>query len=169
MPQVINRVPPGLLSLLDIKSMGVNPVQLADLLSPTIELADLYLQAIASPQSGLTAVLNATGAASPATGNSFRPGPGELWVVTKCCVSGITQNPAATTYRVAACVYDASLGPVVQVGASNEGNAGDWVAASIDSPVILTPGLGLGVFVHDVALGTGIQFRIAGTVAVLRF
>jgi hypothetical protein len=168
-PQPINRVPPGLLSLLDIKSLGVNPVQLADQMSPVIDLANLYIESISTTRSGVTATVNSTGAKSPATGFSFQPGAGEIFVLTKAAVAGSAQNPSATTYRIQACVYDNALGPVLEVGNPVEGNAGDWVAASINRPLILTPGQGFGLFVADVTLGTAITFQISAQVAILRF
>lgn len=42
MPSVINRVPPGLLSLLDIKAQGENPRFLGDQVTPTFDFWQLY-------------------------------------------------------------------------------------------------------------------------------
>jgi hypothetical protein len=168
-PQNINRVPPGLLSLLDIKSLGVNPVQLADQMSPVIDLANLYLEAVSTARIGLTATVTTVGAKSPATGFSFQPGAGEIFVITKAAVAGSVVNPAATSYRVQACVYDNALGPVLEVGNPVSGAAGELVAASINRPLILTPGQGFGLFVASVTLGTSITFAISGQVAILRF
>jgi len=42
MPSVINRVPPGLLSVLDIKAQGENPRFLGDQVTPTLDFWPLY-------------------------------------------------------------------------------------------------------------------------------
>ena len=42
MPQSLNRIPAGLLSLLQIKSLGRNPSALSDFVQPTLEMSESY-------------------------------------------------------------------------------------------------------------------------------
>lgn len=61
MPSTINRVPPGLLSLLDIKAQGENPRFLSDVVGPVFQFRDLYeLQKTEARASAIVSV-SATG------------------------------------------------------------------------------------------------------------
>jgi hypothetical protein len=42
-PAIVNRIPPGLLSLLGLKNTGRNPGQLSDVIGPSLEMLDWYL------------------------------------------------------------------------------------------------------------------------------
>lgn len=168
MPQLINRVPPGLLSLLDIKSLGLNPVLLSDELGGTIELGGLYIAAIAQEQIGQTAAVAAPGAVSTTfSGSTFRPPPGELWVVEKAAAQPTAVLGAGQSYRFRLCVYDSTLGPLLWVGDSSTGAAGDRPSVGANG-IILGPGQGLGIQVDSVTAGTA-SFQLAAMVAVLKF
>jgi hypothetical protein len=75
----INRFPQGLLGLLDLKTQGENPSQLGPVVTPVIELADLYaLNSRGSNSQNST--LTGLGVTAGAYSNLVVP-QGELWVV----------------------------------------------------------------------------------------
>jgi hypothetical protein len=73
----INRVPKGLLGLLDLKTQGDNPPQLVAGVQPSIELRDFYAQSTRDTLSAAVAV-GALGQFSPA---ALVVPQGELWLV----------------------------------------------------------------------------------------
>jgi hypothetical protein len=75
----INRVPAGLLSLLDGQNLGDNPGEIADVISPTIDLWHFFLASKGLEQVVAQEVI---GPASPAGPYAVLTVPvGELWVI----------------------------------------------------------------------------------------
>lgn len=77
--------PKGLLSLLQSQSFGQNPKELADIVSPTVELADLYLL---STQECIQFTWNPPGAGFN-TGAGLTVPAGEVWRLHGCRVAAI--------------------------------------------------------------------------------
>jgi hypothetical protein len=167
MPSTINRVPPGLLSLLDVKSMGVNPVQLGDQLLPVIELGNQYAAATGQLQTGTTPVAAAPGRVEPSSGYSYRAGPGELLVVSYVCARTTAVLGAGVSARFRVCMYDATLGANVWGGTVISGSATEAPQASTDRVLFVPPGFGVGVQVEQVAGGTP-AFTLSGIVTILK-
>jgi hypothetical protein len=109
-PSLINEVPPGLLSLLGIKALGVNPSTLPDVLTPTIELRDLYVSGngqFVSAQTSAALAVGVTGLASVPNVS-----PGELWIVD--CIAAVTSAvlAAGTTVQYWVGIRDGATGAV---------------------------------------------------------
>lgn len=166
MPSAINRVPPALLSLLDIKAGGQNPQLLADQIAPTLELLDLYLGGIATHQNGnTTAAVAAPGITAIQV---VLPAPGELLVVTRGTAAPTAVLGAATTIRYRLGIYDVANSEMVYAGPSTSGATGERPLANLcDGPVIVGPGQALAVFCEQFA-GVAPTIRFSGTVARLR-
>jgi hypothetical protein len=167
MPSTINRVPPGLLSLLDVKSMGVNPVQLGDQLLPVIELGNQYAAATGQLLTGTTPAAAAPGRVEPSSGYSYRAGPGELLVVSYICGRTSAALGAGVSCRFRICVYDATLGANVFGGTVISGSVGELPQASTDRVLFVPPGFGIGVQVEQIAGGNA-TFLLSGIVTVLK-
>lgn len=146
MPLPINRVPPGLLSLLDTKSGGVNPLQLSEVLSGSLELLPFYTAANSGLASGNTAATNAVGAVAPtASGNNFRVPNSELWILSYMAVRSAAVLGAATTVKAALCVYDVALGVVTWSEAYQTFTTGERVCVGTNRVLVLGPNDGVGV------------------------
>lgn len=157
MPSLINRVPPGLLSLLGIKAMGENPVVLSDQLQPTLELSDLYAGANAIRLNGSTGNITGTGLFQV---TALQPPSGEIWVVSSCCYRTNAALAAATTIRGRAVVHDVSLGvPVYADSGTLTGTTGEQPSMGWARPVIIPPGYGVGVFIDAAIIGTAPTVR----------
>lgn len=146
MPLPINRVPPGLLSLLDTKSGGVNPLQLSEVLSGSLELLPFYTAANSGLVSGNTAATNVTGAVAPtASGNNFRTPNSELWILSYAAVRSAAVLGAATTVKAALCIYDVALGVVTWCDSHQSFTTGERVAVSTNRTLVMGPNDGLGI------------------------
>lgn len=165
MPQLINRVPPGLLSLLGIQSTGRNPVLLADDLQAVLDLTQSYFIGQSQVYGDVTAALGTTGFFSGAVGS---PSAGELWVFSQVVIAcGVL--PAATTYRVRPAVAQVGTGEILHVSSMTaSGTAGERPVAATTEPIYVRPNELLGVFVESVTLGTASPFAIYGRRTILR-
>lgn len=159
MPSQVNRVPPGLLSLLGIKASGQNPSILPDTLTPTLELLDLYMAGNAQEVVASTSAVNLVGIWGVA---SLQPGPGELYLVERMSVSTTTALAAGTTYEVQPMLYEASTGARrYTVGPRVGATVGQVFCTASERPFIVTPGYRLGAFVSVATLGVAQQFAVA--------
>lgn len=159
MPSLVNRVPPGLLSLLGIKALGVNPSVLPDELTSTIELLDLYAAANSTIGQFPTAVVGAVGLFA-GTGGTVPAG--KLWLVSNVTVVTTATLAAGTTYvDITPVWYEAGLPRVMTFGQVKAGGtAGQRIAVGSDTPVILPPNASVGLHCGGVTLGTSQAFYI---------
>lgn len=157
MPSLINRVPPGLLSLLGIKAMGQNPVVLTDELRPTIELLDFYAGANAIRLNGSTGNLTGVGLFQI---SALQPPTGEIWLIHSCFFRTNAVLAAATTIRGRAVVHDVSLGvPVYADSGTLSGTTAEQPSMGWGRPVIIQPGYGVGVWLDAAVIGTAPTVR----------
>lgn len=168
MPLPINRIPPGLLSLLDIKSSGVNPLTLGDNLIGSIDLNAAYIAGLASTRFGVTLAIATTGAQAIGGGSGFNfaVGPGQLMIADKFAIRASAALGAGVAYSFRACVYDSNLGVVVHVGPLSTGTVGDLPIAGFDGPVYVAAGYSIGMYVEDFLIG-GAAFQGAGSITML--
>lgn len=145
MPTQVNRVPPGLLSLLDIKSLGQNPSLLADEISPTLEMGDFYTNAIAQQELETTDPI--TGQGSFLCAGRFICQPGELLVVSSFTAIPTLALAAGNSLTYTPCVISIGLGrPIAQVGPTVSPAATQRAISGSVTPFIVTPGQTLGVY-----------------------
>lgn len=160
MPQQINRVPPGLLSLLGIKSVGQNPALLSELLQPTVELLDLYTEAAIESVTATVGNVNTTGSWNFVTsGTRMRPNPGELWIVRRMTVVPTINLNAGTSYGYIAGVINSTNGGLHGVlGVHASGGPGTRPACGTEVPFIIGPASELTLWVESLTLGIANDF-----------
>lgn len=156
----INRVPVGLLGLLDLKAQGENPAQMNPFVQATLELRDLYaLQTRATlSQASTVTGLGVTGA--PAFANLVVP-QGEVWLVY-AITAHLSAPPlgagATAQYSVGFVTND--TGRFVALGSPSPSYAtGADGIANFDGAVILQPGDSPNVYV-TVQTGGGVGVRL---------
>lgn len=150
MPSLINTQPTGLLSVLGIKSVGQNPAVLSDLVQPVVNLDDAYGLGSSSYVQGSIGTLNTIGLNS-----AFPVVPaGEAWLVHEMGVQSIAVLAAATSYRLAPCVFSQGLNLNLYTGPMQSFIAGERVLFSTDRKVFVPAGFQLGLAVSALALGT---------------
>lgn len=160
MPSLINRVPPGLLSLLGVKALGQNPSILPDTVQPQLELLDMYLAGNAQEAQSTTSAINLPGiwgVTTPA------PGPGEMFYVQHLSVGSLVVLAAATGFRVQCAMYDVTAANKVwTLGPEVAATTGEMFFSSNYRPFILPAGYRLAAFVsHFLAGGVATQLRVA--------
>lgn len=166
MPSLINRVPPGLLSLLDIKALGQNPSFLTDSVQPTIDLSDFYARIYSSLVTDFTAIPGAVGFQAV---TAFDTAPGEIIVVAGLCCIADSALAAGTSVRWTPVIADQATGRVLsQIAPETSGIAGEQPCTGTDQIVTLGPGTRLGVMISALTLGTGPRARISAKVLRLR-
>lgn len=136
----INRVPAGLLALLDMKARGQNPRELAPQLLGTVELLDLYLSQNRRTDSGAV-----SSAISPTNVTTFTVPQDQLWYAYGI---GISSSVAVSAHGVVATVLRNTLGGSVVVhrlGAPHAFLAGDAVSAGWPGPFLFQPGDKIGI------------------------
>lgn len=149
----INRVPLGLLALLDMKSRGNNPRMLSAEVSSTVDLTPLYLQ-----QNRRWRALNTTPAAVGFFIVHTVP-EGELWYINRIVASSALVLAAGTEY-----VVGIGCQRVDDIGSNRQAAlgqlqpwrflAGDRLGVGFEGPMWASPGDGFGLWVADVVLGT---------------
>jgi len=164
--QYINRVPPGLLSLLDIKSMGQNPVGLAEDLRAQLDVTSLYVGAVATARQGQTNAFGVPGLFPTATGFSFVAQPGEILILERCVLVAAAVLGAGQSYRVRLAVSD-SAGVMTYVSPAASGGPGERPATSAERVLILQPGSQLQLWIESSVAGAT-AFLISANVASLR-
>lgn len=166
MPSLINRVPPGLLSLLDIKALGQNPSLLTDSVQPTIDLSEFYARIYSSLVTDLTVVPGTVGF-QPVT--AFDTAPGEMVVLAGLGCLADSPLAAGTSVRCTPVIADQATGRVLsQIAPETSGTAGEQPYTGTDQLVTLGPGTRLGVMISALTLGTGPRLRISARVLRLR-
>lgn len=164
MPSLINRVPPGLLSLLGIKALGQNPSVLGDLLQAHLDVTSLYLNAFADVTAATTTAFSSPGIQGP---SGFTVPPGEMWVVTRACAYTSSALAAATAARVRMAVYDTVQQRLQLVGEAASGIAGERMSCALDGPIVLTSGEAVQVYCEAFTAGTGFAMTVAAKIAKL--
>lgn len=165
MPGKVNRVPQGLLSLLDMKQGGENPHELSQLLIATLEITDLYLSAIRQTLSA-----NVTPAGTGFITAALGPSNGELWYVRQvsCVSSGVLPAAAFLAFSVG---YQpaAVAGYFIGMGDdSRNATVGERPVSVSSQPAVLQPGDVLGAWVSNFA-GVPGNVRVTANIARLIF
>lgn len=159
----VNRVPQGLLSLLDMKAAGENPRELANLLAGVLDLTDLYLSNLRQ-----TVSANVTPAGTAFISAGLGPSAGEIWYVRQatCVSSGVLPAAAFLAFAVG---YQPGgvLGFFIGMGPdSRDSTVGERpVSVSVDTAV-LQPGDLLGAWVSNFA-GVPGNVRVTANIARL--
>lgn len=159
----VNRVPPALASLLDIKG-GDSPRFLAETIAPTLDLVNFYANAQTQTMNGSTAAIAAVGIAAFVVSLA---GAGEVLYIEKACVFANALG-AGTSIRYRFGVYDIALAELIWVGPATSGAATERPCAEVTRPLIVQPGQGLCAFVEALTLGVAPTLRFSGSVARLR-
>jgi hypothetical protein len=153
-PFTIQRVPKGLLDLLNMKGSGLLPQDLSGVVSPSLEMFDLYAQDKFVSTRTSTNVANLNGFWGISGTAPWVP-DGELWLLSHLTVTS-TNMAAGETYRLAVAISRASFSTLEIVG--------EYVSASgvtqrigighdFERPKILQPRDSIGVYVTDIAAG----------------
>lgn len=167
----INRVPLGLLPLLDMKARGNNPRTLADQVTGTIDLTELYAR-----QAGL---ITQVGQINAIVGIAFRPDDttntvvpeNELWYVHGAAAYSLgTMTGAAIIWRGSLAVANTNLpffwivGPEsAQYGQNDRAYASSW------GPFWMGPGYRLGLATSEFTAGTvALDMGLSATVSKFR-
>lgn len=162
MPSQINRVPPGLLSLLGIKALGQNPSVLNDTVQPTVDLIRWYLSIYSQLETSDVAV----GAVGIVISTTLRAGPGEMLILDGAASFTLNQLPATTEYRYQLAVAEIVTGRVCQMigERSATGVATDLVSSGASDFVVMPPGYGLCVLTERYINAPAPTVRIASRV-----
>lgn len=163
----INRIPPGLLALLDAQSSGVNPVALHEELTGNVDLTDLYLAANSQLRTSTTGAAAAVGRVDPSIAYFFRANPGELIVLSFVVAQPTVPLAAGISCKFRVCVFDYTLGNNVWAGQQAVGLTGEQPCASADRVLVVPPGFGVGVQVDQIAGGAA-TFSVKGLVSILK-
>lgn len=143
----INRLPLGLLGFLGIKNGGRYPQDLADVLAPTWDLSQLYLNTNSETRSDVVA-LNALGSQAFVTVPT-----GEAWIVLLASAATGTLG-AGVTFEIGLQTTDAAgLVTIAVSPMSGARTVGQRVAVSLPQPILLGPGSTFGVNVTQLAAG----------------
>jgi hypothetical protein len=142
-PSTINRVPPGLLSLLGIQSTGINPSVLLDSVQPVFDLEQLYLQA-SSISEGTSISLTSQGVFQFNIG----AGPGEVLVVNGCAMYATGALGAGTTIAFTPIVISTTATPfaVTIVGPNVRQTTGNSIVSGTDQTFFVPPNHNLGLY-----------------------
>lgn len=153
----INRNPLGWLGFLGIKNFGRNPTNAADILAPTWELSDLYLNAAVRYQE-VAGSLTAAGKF-----NGFTVPGGKVWYVLQFSVRSDVPTGATPALQLACQLTAQSNLTTVNVSqvseriTSNNGRA----MACIERPLIAQPGEILGAYVSEFVSAAAINCSYA--------
>jgi hypothetical protein len=157
------------LSLLDTKSGGMNPVVLADQLNGVIELGRLYALANGQYDFGSSAAVSSIGNIAPtASGNTFRPPAGEIWLINYVNVRMANPLQAGEEIVAAASIYNTALGTLVHTGTYARFAGGERGCFSFAQPVIIGPNYGVGLDIAGWVNGTANPFRFDGFLTRLK-
>lgn len=144
MPGLINRVPQGLLSLLDLKAQGENAKQLGGELQTVIDTSDLYIGSIRRSQSSTITPAGVglnlfTALTVPA---------GFVWVVTHATVFNAGVLPAAATNAFVCGYQPADTAQFVGLGDLGQSVTGERGVSTYSGRIFaLQPGDTLAAFV----------------------
>lgn len=151
-PQTIQRLPRGLLSLLDMKGTGELPHELAGMLMPVIQVRDLYLADLFQSVRFGTVVVNATGFFGATS--AIVPF-NELWLLYHMSASS-SNMAAGESYRLRLVISRAANG-TLELGDTEQTASGltqriglGW---SLPELRILRPSDQVGIYCTDVVAG----------------
>lgn len=161
-PLTIQRYPRGLLDLLGSKSSGQNPIVLAEVVQPTIDVSALYQFDLVDARSATTNAANLPGAWG-VTGTNLTVPAGELWLLHNLSFAANTNLAAGESYKVTGAIFRSQwsqwqLGPTyAEVSGVNTRPALGW---QFQRPEIMRPGDSVGVYVLDVQAASE-QFTVS--------
>lgn len=150
MSNEINRVPPGIMSLLDMKARGQLPRFLADVVAPTFDFSLWYTNAVREPRVGQAGPINAAGSWLDVSAPQQTLVPqDEIWFVHR-----VTCRPTAAFNGAGGAIVYA---PLLRIGQNGRiykmGNSAPFVwgntdrpAVSASEPFLMLGGDQLGVF-----------------------
>lgn len=136
----LNRVPRGLLSLLDSQVQGRNPSEVLESIAPGLEM--LKFMTAAKGHVVQQASLTVTGA--PGAGSAISVPQGELWLVHLAAVEIVALDAAATTwfpalYATKGGVFVPLISPVLGISTGATGYTGSF-SDVYQEPLWLFPG-----------------------------
>lgn len=156
----------GLSALLALRSGGIQPNTLAELVAPIIDLSDLFLlngrQTIGFNQIVGVAVGRNDFPAPGPLADAVVP-PGEMWYVWDALVQA-TLGAGVAVDVACGCLFDSSIVIAGPTGAYEAGAANQDVRAHIDRPLWLGPGSRMVALVRSV---TG-AVTVSGAAVVTR-
>jgi len=148
----INRVPQGLLGLLDAKTQGETPKDSSGVLSPTIDLTPNYLANI--PLQIALAVAGASSTIGYKTASQVTVPAGELWYVFAASAQRIS-TAANGANNISLCLVTANTSGVCHIASFDGGttsplaNLDSSIAGiTFETPLLLNPGNALGCFAN---------------------
>lgn len=160
-PLTIQRYPRGLLDLLGSKSNGQNPVQLAQVVAPVIDVSALYQFDLVEQRAATTNAANLPGAWG-VTGSNLTVPAGELWLVHNLSLAANTNLVAGESYQVRGAIYRAQWSQWQlsdqSVSCADAGSrpALGW---QFHRPEIMRPGDSVGIYVVQVTAASE-QFTV---------
>lgn len=153
-PNTVQRIPRGLLELLNMKGAGQLPSELAGALVPTIDVRDLYAADLFQAFTCNTNVANLTGLWGSATVGSQTVPAGELWVGRRLTVTS-TDMAVGEAYNVRLAITRANFAmtELSDVVATASG-AGTRIGLGWDlNGMLLRPQDSWGIFVTQITAG----------------
>lgn len=169
MPSLVNRNPPGLLSLLGIKSGGDNPNVLGDSILPVLQVTELYLAGFAQPEAAATNAPAAPGFFA-VNGPLLIPGPGEILVMSGVAATAQAAIGAGVTIKYKVAITQNIVGGVFEIVSDTiTATAGDIPSTGSTDVIIVPPGFTPGVYVDSITGGAGPAFALRALVSRLTF
>lgn len=167
MPSLINRVPQGLLSLLDMKTQGTNARILGEQLITVLDVVDFYL----GPKREIVSALIAPALGWNSSG-SLSPASGEVWLVRGLAAFSNADIAAAATLGIAVGFVPvggaASFGGIALDDFSGSFATGQRAVSTYQDQFLLQPGDQLG-FYGAVVTGAPGNVRVNAQIARLAF
>jgi len=152
--QSLNAFPPGLLSLLGIKSGGSNPETITEILQTTLELRDWYLA-----QQWQEVALDVPNVNAPGFFNWNDFGNKATWVRFVSARSTAVLA-AGTTIRGRLGLQQIGSIQWRSLGSLASATAGESLVSVYEAPFIVPPGFRLGFAAEAVTLGTAPSMRL---------
>jgi hypothetical protein len=144
-PGLINRVPQGFLSLLDLKAQGENAKELSPTLVSVLDALDFYLSPIRANVTGTVAP--ALGPNDAVAGTLLTAQPGEVWIVRQVSAFMAADIAAASTIELQV-GWVPIVGTWVGLGSvSGVRGPAERAVSSWGHPFLLQPGDQLGFYV----------------------
>jgi hypothetical protein len=170
-PATISQLPRGLLALLGIQNFGESPRQLADLVSPVLELLDLYTLSTRECAVGTNA--------APALGPNLYTAPnsgyvdlsqavpvGEVWYVHDYCVQVTPGAATSITIQPRIRTINASYGASIPMAITGAAGNPEWDVPSPFRGVWVSGGTQFGFRVNAI---TGAPGAVQGIAFVSRY
>jgi len=160
MPSLVNRVPQGLLDLLGIKALGLNPAVFPDTLQAVLDLEYFYLNVDNSYRTGVFSA--GPGAASIGLAG---PPPGFIWIISDVFARCTTQAVEAADWYLSRSM---PIEPTRPFAISNDVSQGASLVRNVTvrGPIWLDHGESLGL---QVSASTGtVDFAYAYRIKELR-